>query len=207
MAAGVKGAASRAGRQDSAGARRPTPRRKPPTPPASRAGDLAKGAVAGGAVVAGAVAVAPSLDIEDRFKKRFVTPEPAPAPAPVADDSDPSGEAHKMIDKLNAMRRVKPGGGEVQEGPAMMKEINRLLALGDEKRNAPLRKPSAPQRGGAPTQTSGQAAVKFQQEAREQMARLNQYRKQGSLSPAIDRQMTNEINHLFHLADEARAGR
>lgn len=145
------------------------------------------------------------LQHEDRRQARAAAPQ-APAPQAAPQAADPSSQAHAMIAKLNAMRRQ--AGGEVPQAPQMMAEINRLIELGNRQRNAP-RPQAAPaqQQPRGPVQSSGQAAQQFQAQARSQMALLNQYRAQGRLSPATERQMTAEINHLFHLADEARAGR
>lgn len=48
---------------------------------------------------------------------------------------DYSMQARQLINQLNDMRRK--AGGEVPQAPQMMKEINRLLALGDKQRNTP----------------------------------------------------------------------
>lgn len=54
---------------------------------------------------------------------------------PVAQPADYSMQARELINKLNAMRRA--AGGEVPEAPAMMREINRLMELGNKQRNTP----------------------------------------------------------------------
>lgn len=60
--------------------------------------------------------------------------ESRPAPSVTTPD-DYSLQARELINKLNAMRRA--AGGEVPEAPAMMREINRLVALGNAQRKAP----------------------------------------------------------------------
>lgn len=60
-----------------------------------------------------------------------VTPEPTVVKAP----EDYGMQARSLINRLSDMRRQ--AGGEVREAPAMMKEIDRLLALSDTQRNQP----------------------------------------------------------------------
>lgn len=63
------------------------------------------------------------------------TPE-VPEPKTVAPEAtDYSAQARRLIDQLNAMRRA--AGGEVPEAKAMLAEIDRLLAMSNEQRNAP----------------------------------------------------------------------
>lgn len=73
------------------------------------------------------------MDADDLMQP-IAEPEP-PAPPEPPEPVDYSLEARKLIDQLNAMRRR--AGGEVREAPAMMREINRLLAMGDKQRNTP----------------------------------------------------------------------
>ena len=54
-----------------------------------------------------------------------------------------------------------------------------------------------------PPMTAEQAAIMYSQEAKQQIDKLNAYRRQG-LDPAIDSRMMQEINHLHRLANEAR---
>lgn len=70
----------------------------------------------------------PKAPVAPPAAKPQATP-PSPAPA------DYSLQARELINKLNAMRRA--AGGEVPEAPAMMKEINRLVAMGNEQRRDP----------------------------------------------------------------------
>ena len=58
-----------------------------------------------------------------------------------------------------------------------------------------------------PVMTAEEAAAHFSQEARNQIELLNQYRRQGQITPDNDRQMMSEINHLLALANEARNSR
>lgn len=54
--------------------------------------------------------------------------------------ASPSDKAKAILDDLNARRRK--AGGEVPEAPQMIAEANRLLAEGNEQRNAPGYKPA-----------------------------------------------------------------
>jgi hypothetical protein len=66
----------------------------------------------------------PSVGVTDEV------PEPTTLQAP----RDYSMEARALINRLNDMRRA--AGGEVPEAPAMMQEVNRLLAMGNQTRQA-----------------------------------------------------------------------
>ena len=44
-------------------------------------------------------------------------------------------------------------------------------------------------------------------DARAQMERLNSYRRSGQINPQVDRQMTQEIQRMMQLVNEARSGR
>jgi hypothetical protein len=66
--------------------------------------------------------------------KKLMANQPAPA------STDPSEQAKAILDDLNARRRK--AGGEVPEAKQMMAEANRLLAAGNQRRNAPNYKPS-----------------------------------------------------------------
>jgi hypothetical protein len=54
-----------------------------------------------------------------------------------------------------------------------------------------------------PPMTAEQAAIMYSSEAKQQIDRLNSYRRQG-LDPSTDRKMMQEIEHLHRLANEAR---
>jgi hypothetical protein len=64
-------------------------------------------------------------------------PEPVAPPRP-----DYKHQARELIDQLNAMRRS--AGGEVPQAAAMTKEIDRLLAMGDEQVNDPAYEETLP---------------------------------------------------------------
>ena len=69
--------------------------------------------------------------------------------------------------------------------------------------STPVASPDDPQSA----MTAEEAAAHFSQEAKSQIELLNQYRRQGQVTPDIDRQMMQEINHLLALANEARNSR
>jgi hypothetical protein len=55
--------------------------------------------------------------------------------------------------------------------------------------------------------TGAQAAEEIMADARAQMERLNSYRRSGQITPQVDRQMTQEIQRMMQLVNEARSGR
>jgi hypothetical protein len=55
--------------------------------------------------------------------------------------------------------------------------------------------------------TGSQAAEQFLADARAQIDRLNSYRRSGQINPQVDRQMSQEIERMLQLANEARSGR
>lgn len=124
--------------------------------------------------------------------------ETRPAPKvyaePAVEDMGPpdySAQAKQLIEKLNAMRRK--AGGEVPEAPAMMKEIQRLLDLSNQQRNAPTYRPRT--ESGDP----GEQAIVLMQD-------LNRRRQQaGGEVPDAPRVLA-EIRRLQRLSDERKWG-
>jgi hypothetical protein len=55
--------------------------------------------------------------------------------------------------------------------------------------------------------TGAQAAEEIMADARAQIERLNSYRRSGQITPQVDRQMTQEIQRMMQLVNEARSGR
>lgn len=159
--------------------------------------DLQKAAVAGGIAgvggvmgymalpdtAPGAVAPAPSKpapeesDLLTSGNPADLVEETRPAPkVPAMDDVEPqvakaptdySAQARVLINRLNDMRRA--AGGEVPQAHAMMAEIERLLAMGNEQRREPDFQPA------------DNASSKFQQ-AQELINQLNAMYRDG-LSP------------------------
>lgn len=114
-------------------------------------------------------------------------PEPTVVQAP----TDPSLQARNLINRLNDMRRA--AGGEVPEAPAMMREINRLLALGDQVRRATY--VAAPQ----------DEAGRLRQQAQGMIDQVNQMYRQGMTpnSPQVQRIMA-QVRQLQARADDLR---
>ena len=110
-----------------------------------------------------------------------------PMDAPV----DYSVEARKVIDDLNARRRA--AGGEVPEAKEMMAEANRLLALGNQTRQATYA--AAPQ----------DDASRYFQQAQGLIDQVNQMYRQGMTpnSPEV-RQVTAEVRRLQQMGDSLR---
>jgi hypothetical protein len=108
------------------------------------------------------------------------------------DAVDYSLQAREMINKLNAMRRA--AGGEVPEGAMMMREINRLIALGNAQRRDPSY--SLP--------TADPARDPYQQ-ARDLISQANQMYRQGASpnSPEVQRIMA-EVRRLQAEGDAIR---
>lgn len=114
-------------------------------------------------------------------------PEPTVAQAP----QDASLQARALINRLNDMRRA--AGGEVPEAPAMMKEINRLLAIGNQTRRATM--VAAPQ----------DDAGRLYQQAQALIDKVNQMYRQGMTpnSPQVQRVMA-QVRQLQSQGDAMR---
>jgi hypothetical protein len=119
------------------------------------------------------------------------TPEPV-QPTVKQAPADYSLQARALINRLNDMRRA--AGGEVPEAPAMMKEINRLVAMGNEQRRSPQYSYS-PQ----------DAARDPYQQARELIAQVNQMYRQGATpnSPQVQ-QIMQRVRQLQAEGDAIR---
>lgn len=111
---------------------------------------------------------------------------------PVPQPADYSMQAREMINKLNAMRRS--AGGEVPEAPAMMREINRLMELGNRQRNQP----------GYQIPASDPARDPYQQ-AKTLIARVNDMYRAGYTpnSPEVQRIMA-DVRRLHAEGDAIR---
>lgn len=115
------------------------------------------------------------------------TPEPTVVQAP----QDYSLQARALINRLNDMRRA--AGGEVPEAPAMMQEINRLMALGNQTRRATM--VAAPQ----------DDAGRMYQQAQALIDQVNQMYRQGMTpnSPQVQRLMA-QVRQLQSQGDAIR---
>lgn len=114
--------------------------------------------------------------------------EARPAPA-VATSTDPREQAQELIAKLNKMRR--DAGGEVPEAQQMMQEINRLMTMSNQSRNAMT-----------PQQAQGSKDPLVQAQAL--IAQLNQMRQQAGGEVPQAQQMMAEIRRLQAMGDQQR---
>jgi hypothetical protein len=114
--------------------------------------------------------------------------EARPAPA-VATSTDPRAQAQELIAKLNKMRR--DAGGEVPEAQQMMQEINRLMALSNQSRNAMT-----------PQQAQGSKDPHIQAQAL--IAQLNQMRQQAGGEVPQAQQIMAEVRRLQAMGDQQR---
>jgi hypothetical protein len=112
--------------------------------------------------------------------------EARPAPA-VQSSTDPREQAQELIAQLNQMRRQ--AGGEVPEAKQMMAEINRLLALGNQKRNA-----TPPQQGASDPHSQAQALI----------AQLNDMRRKAGGEVPQAQQIMAEVRRLQAMGDQQR---
>ena len=101
--------------------------------------------------------------------------------------TDPREQAQEMIAKLNQMRRE--AGGEVKEAPQMMSEINRLLAMSNQSRNA------MPQAA---------ASSDPHMQAQSIIAKLNAMRQQAGGEVPQAGQMMAEVRRLQAMGDQRR---
>ncbi len=118
------------------------------------------------------------------------TPEPTVLQAP-PQPVDYSLEARKLIDQLNKMRRA--AGGEVPEAAEMQREIQRLLALGNQTRKATYA--AAPQ----------DDPSRMYQQAQGLIDQVNQMYRQGMTpnSPEV-RQIMTKVRQLQSQGDAMR---
>lgn len=114
--------------------------------------------------------------------------EARPVPA-VAASTDPREQAQELMAKLNQMRRA--AGGEVPEAAQMMTEINRLLALSNQKRNAT-------------TQQQAQGSSDPHMQAQALIAQLNEMRQKAGGEVPQAAQMMADIRRLQALGDQRR---
>ena len=114
--------------------------------------------------------------------------EARPAPA-VATSTDPRTQAQELIAKLNQMRRA--AGGEVPEAQQMMQEINRLMAMSNQNRNAM-------------TSQQAQGSSDPHMQAQALIAQLNQMRQQAGGEVPQAQQMMAEVRRLQAMGDRQR---
>jgi len=118
--------------------------------------------------------------------------ESRPAPkveAPPAPEVSPRDQAQALIAKLNQMRRQ--AGGEVPEAPQMMQEINRLMAMSNQSRNAMT-----------PQQAQGSNDPHIQAQAL--IAQLNEMRQRAGGEVPQAQQIMAEVRRLQAMGDQQR---
>ena len=105
--------------------------------------------------------------------------------------ADYSFQARELMNKLNAMRRQ--AGGEIPEAPQMMAEINRLLGMSNQQRNAPGYQPAMP------TDHHGQAQMLLQ--------KLNAMRMEAGGEVPEAQQIMAAVRRLQAMGDQMRNAR
>jgi hypothetical protein len=120
-------------------------------------------------------------------------PEAMPEQAPPAPEmpADYSFQARELMNQLNAMRRQ--AGGEIPEAPQMMAEINRLLGMSNQQRNAPGYQPTMP------TDHHGQAQMLLQ--------KLNAMRMEAGGEVPQAQQIMAEVRRHQAMGDQMRNAR
>lgn len=124
-------------------------------------------------------------EFADRFKRQYLARE-AKRNAPV----DSSFQARELMGKLNAMR--KAAGGEVPEAKQMMAEINRLLEMSNQQKNAPSYKPPMP--------------TDYHAEAQRLLQDLNARRMEAGGEVADTQKVMAEVRRLQAMGDQMRNG-
>lgn len=114
--------------------------------------------------------------------------ESRPVPA-VPTSTSPRDQAQALIAKLNKMRR--DAGGEVPEAQQMMTEINRLMSLSNQSRNAMT-----------PKQAQGSKDPHIQAQAL--IAQLNEMRRKAGGEVPQAQQIMAEVRRLQAMGDQQR---
>lgn len=127
---------------------------------------------------------------ETRPAPRVAATKETPRPTVKQAPQDYSMQARALINRLNDMRRA--AGSEVPEAPAMMAEINRLVAMGNEQRREPTFVPG------------DDASSKYKQ-AQELITQVNAMYRQGMTpnSPQVQGLM-RQVRSLQAAGDEMR---
>jgi hypothetical protein len=125
-------------------------------------------------------------EFADRFKRQYLARE-AKRNAPV----DYSFQARELMSKLNAMR--KAAGGEVPEAKQMMAEIDRLLEMSNQQKNAPGYKPAMP--------------TDYHGEAQRLLQDLNARRMEAGGEVADTQKVMAEVRRLQAMGDQMRNAR
>jgi hypothetical protein len=129
-------------------------------------------------------------DMTDTSGTEDLAAESSPPPATPEAPADYSFQARELMGKLNAMRRA--AGGEVPEAKQMMAEIDRLLGMSNQQRNAPSYKPPMP--------------TDYHAEAQMLIQKLNAMNQEmGGMSPETPKIMA-EVRRLQAMGDQMRNG-
>jgi hypothetical protein len=167
----------------------PSPAAAMPTPQAGKRAWV-KPALAAGALGGGAIAwnMMPSGDLTNTAGTAELAAESRPIPS-VQTSVSPRDQAQALIAQLNQMRR--DAGGEVPQARQMMQEIDRLMALSNQQRNAMT-----------PKQAQGSSDPHIQAQAL--IAQLNEMRQQAGGEVPQAQQIMAEVRRLQAMGDQRR---
>jgi hypothetical protein len=129
-------------------------------------------------------------DMTDTSGTEDLAAESSPPPATPEAPADYSFQARELMGKLNAMR--KAAGGEVPEAKQMMAEIDRLLGMSNQQRNAPSYKPPMP--------------TDYHGEAQRLLQDLNARRMEAGGEVADTQKVMAEVRRLQAMGDKMRNG-
>jgi hypothetical protein len=130
-------------------------------------------------------------DMTDTSGTEDLAAESSPPPATPEAPVDYSFQARELMGKLNAMRRA--AGGEVPEAKQMMAEIDRLLAMSNQQKNAPGYKPPMP--------------TDYHGEAQRLLQDLNARRMDAGGEVADTQKVMAEVRRLQAMGDQMRNAR
>jgi hypothetical protein len=130
-------------------------------------------------------------DMTDTSGTEDLAAESSPPPETPEAPADYSFQAREMMGKLNAMRRA--AGGEVPEAKQMMAEIDRLLAMSNQQKNAPSYKPPMP--------------TDYHGEAQRLLQDLNARRMEAGGEVADTQKVMAEVRRLQAMGDQMRNAR
>ena len=166
---------------------------------------------------AGAAAVGGGLMIGDTLTRGATSRQPGTASLPpeLEQASDPMVEEYApetaAPPELSEFMAPDVGLLPVEEAPTVDDFAASPMDLtpDDPFATADLAMESRPLPESTPrvVKTAQQAAEEIMADARAQMERLNSYRRSGQITPQVDRQMSQEIQRMMQLVNEARSGR
>lgn len=130
-------------------------------------------------------------DMTDTSGTEDLAAESSPPPSTPEAPADYSFQARELMGKLNAMRRA--AGGEVPEAKQIMAEINRLLEMSNQQKNAPSYKPPMP--------------TDYHGEAQRLLQDLNARRMEAGGEVADTQKVMAEVRRLQAMGDQMRNAR